>query len=258
MTFSTTRASEGDADFVCVPSNRMRQIAADLECIVSANARLKLAMMTAGHDLRQHLHTLVGMLELATAKVSAADSTAWFDRAKTQVRRVIEELEHLAIQAEIQSQIHPPSKSAFAIDSVFRQVCCDWESEALARNLRFSVVPSDAVVESDPKLLGVILNNLVANAVRHTRSGGVGVDSFIRDQHLIVVVNDTGPGIPEAELQRTLNSLPRPDPAGAGLGLGLSIVRRTAELLEHEIEITTAPNAGTSVSLRVPLAGPPV
>jgi two-component system sensor histidine kinase ChiS len=112
-------------------------------------------------------------------------------------------------------------------------------------------------VESNRRLLAVIMNNVVGNAVRHTTQGEVTVASAIRGKHLILAVSDTGPGISEEDLRRSFSLCSRIGGLNGGMGLGLSIARKTAEILGHEFEVLTSLNAGTCVRLYIPLAAPP-
>jgi two-component system, sensor histidine kinase len=109
-------------------------------------------------------------------------------------------------------------------------------------------------VESDPHLLGVIMNNVVGNAVRHTAEGAVTVASTVQGPFVILSVSDTGPGISQEDLRRSFSFSSRLGGLGKGMGLGLSIARKSAEVLGHEFEVSTAPSCGTCIRLHVPLA----
>jgi len=143
---------------------------------------------------------------------------------------------------------------------IFAGLAADFERLAGARGLRFRVRPTDAVVRSDPVLLRRILQNLVSNAVRYTREGGVllGVRHVSADQ-IAVEVADTGVGIPEAEHQTMFEEFRRGRGAGAaeasGLGLGLAIVRRMSAALGHDLAFQSEVGRGTRFRLVLPLVG---
>ena len=91
---------------------------------------------------------------------------------------------------------------------------------------------SRCAVSGDAAALTTLLSNLVDNAVRYTPAGGeVDVVVETRDGRPVLVVRDTGPGIPGGRARARVRALrPRPRRAGApGSGLGLAIVRRIAE-----------------------------
>jgi CheY-like chemotaxis protein/anti-sigma regulatory factor (Ser/Thr protein kinase) len=118
------------------------------------------------------------------------------------------------------------------------------------------------VARSDAALLERIVGNLVANAVRYTRRGGVVVGVLRRGRELGIAVVDTGIGIAPSEAARIFEEFYQvPDarvPAGRkGMGLGLAIVRRFADLLEHRVELRSQPGTGSRFMVRVPRAPAP-
>jgi signal transduction histidine kinase len=109
---------------------------------------------------------------------------------------------------------------------------------------------------SDRRLLSVILDNLVANAVKYTSLGQIDVDCRSEGDCLLVSVEDTGPGIACDELGRFAQSacMSQLDTIGSGMGLGLDIVHRSAAPLGHEIDVASVPGIGTCATVKVPLA----
>src|SRR5277367_4057188 len=250
----TNHADQAEVDYICIAGDLLRRMMSELQSAVASNSRLALSMATAGHDLRQRLHSLLCTIELLGRPESPTRAAELTRSAKVQIFRLANELEELALQADSDSASSSPLKQSIAVAPVLEQVHLDWHSEARAKSLGFRITHTAAMVESDPYLLAVIVNNVVANAVRYTHSGEVCVDCDIENGHLMLRVRDTGPGIPDYVLQRTLGAPTSARSTGVGLGLGLSIVRRTADLLGHSLDFTTGANTGTCVRLRVPLA----
>ena len=247
-------ADQAEVDYICIAGDLLRRMMSELQSTVATNSRLALAMATAGHDIRQRLHALLGTIELLTSTESETRAADLARSAKAQIFRLANELEQLTLQADSGSASSSPLKTSVAVTPVLKQVHLDWYSEARAKQLRFKITHTLAMVESDPYLLAVIVNNVVANAVRYTHSGEVSVDCDIEDGHLVLKVQDTGPGIPDWALHEAVGASHSARSAGAGLGLGLSIVRRTADLLGHSLDFTTGADSGTCVRLRVPLS----
>jgi CheY-like chemotaxis protein/anti-sigma regulatory factor (Ser/Thr protein kinase) len=123
-------------------------------------------------------------------------------------------------------------------------------------------VATRAVVRTDALLLERILTNLVANALRYTRSGGVVVGVRRRGRHAAIVVCDTGVGIPADKQALVFEEFFQIGNPGRdrrrGLGLGLAIVRRLSSLLEHPLSLRSTPGRGTCFSIEVPYADGPV
>lgn len=101
-----------------------------------------------------------------------------------------------------------------------------------------------------------MLNNLVTNAFRYTREGVVVLGCRKRGNRVEIQVWDTGPGIPvdqQAMIFEEFVQLQNPArDRTQGLGLGLAIVRRTAELLKHPLELKSTPGRGSMFSITVP------
>ena len=106
----------------------------------------------------------------------------------------------------------------------------------------------------NPRLVDRLVANLLNNAVDHNVEGGaVTVSTQTRDGHAVLTVTNTGPKIPESELDRIFLPFERLDPArtsnGRGLGLGLSIVRAIADA--HDATITTRAPSDGGLSIQV-------
>jgi signal transduction histidine kinase len=243
-----------DMDYICVAADLLTKMMSALQSLELSNRRLTLAMATAGHDLRQWLHALFGTVELLSSSQDGVGRAQLCQRAKSLIFRLAGELEQLTHQAERDCGHAASSTHCFVIATVLEQIKSDWESEATAKRLEFTVAHADCLVESDQRLLAVIMHNVVGNAVRHTNQGAVTVSSTIEGRFVSLAVSDTGPGISDDDLRRSFSFSPRLGGLNEGMGLGLFIARKTAEMLGHEFNISTALNAGTCVRLSVPLA----
>ncbi|HEY5908365.1 MAG TPA: ATP-binding protein, partial [Vicinamibacteria bacterium] len=146
--------------------------------------------------------------------------------------------------------------------------------------------PPSLPVEGDASKVARIVQNLLLNALKYTRHGGVTVtwgDSLPNDaERWLVRVRDTGPGFPEGggvplataleeatQEARQIEGHPPAGPAHAapprpardvsfaesephGEGIGLSIVKRICEILDATLELESDPGRGTTVSVILP------
>ncbi|MGB3215178.1 MAG: ATP-binding protein [Alphaproteobacteria bacterium] len=102
--------------------------------------------------------------------------------------------------------------------------------------------------------------NVVQNALAHTRSGGhITINAQADQKTLILTVQDNGVGIPAAEQSRILQPFERIESqqAGRGVGLGLTLVQNIVTLHGGDFRLESAPEKGTTVTLRVPLSQSP-
>ncbi len=122
-------------------------------------------------------------------------------------------------------------------------------------------MPTTLAVDSDPVLLERILRNLVANALRYTRAGGVVVGARRRGAAVRIDVVDSGVGIAPEFRERIFDEFvqggvaPKSHVGGRGMGLGLAIVRRLAALLGHSARRwRRSPGRGSRFSVTAPRA----
>ena len=148
-----------------------------------------------------------------------------------------------------------PTISMFPIAELLGRIGSTFAAVAEEKGLALRLVSSSAWVRSDPVLLERIVLNLVSNAVRYTKSGGIVVGCRRRGAVLRIEVADSGPGIPEDQRRKIFTEFYRlADDAKtnqAGLGLGLAIVERLCALLDHPIELR-ASSVASPRSLRSP------
>ena len=115
----------------------------------------------------------------------------------------------------------------------------------------------DAVVRADRRALGRALSNLLDNAIRHARPGGlVELEIAQTPTSVTVTVTDDGPGFDPANHQLVTERFVQMDPGGSdvgGAGLGLAMVASIAVAHEGALELATPPSgSGLAVTLHLP------
>ncbi|APT76527.1 histidine kinase [Marinitoga sp. 1135] len=110
------------------------------------------------------------------------------------------------------------------------------------------------MIETDPLKMKQILVNIVGNAIKYTDEGYVNVHiSFDnKTKEFVIVVKDTGPGIPEDKLNDIFKPFVRLAKNKPGSGLGLAIVKRLIEKLMGRIHVESEVGKGTTIELRFP------
>jgi signal transduction histidine kinase len=246
--------SSTHADYICVSRQSLGRMMSERHSLELIIRRIALTMAAAGHDLRQRLHLLLGTVDLLTTSEHELRSAALKQRAKSLIFSLAADLEQLALQAQRENSPAGSQVQRIALKSVLEPLKTDWEPEASRKCLRFTIDLPDYEVDSDPHLLAVIMTNIVGNAVRHTASGEIAIASRIQSQFVILTVSDTGPGISQEDWRRSAGFSSRPSEANNGMGLGLSIARRSAEILGHQLDVSSIAGRGTCIQLCVPLA----
>lgn len=147
-------------------------------------------------------------------------------------------------------------RSRVSVQALFDRVRSRHERESAARRIRLNleVVPGAEFVDADPDRLEQALQNLAANALRHTPDGGeIMLSAYPDNGWLKLRVHDNGPGIPPEHLPLIFERFYKVDTArraSGGSGLGLSIVKAIVE--RHGGTITARNNGGAVFEIALP------
>jgi signal transduction histidine kinase len=209
-------------------------------------------MAVMGHDLKQPVNVINMCLTLLEPEIHGEEEKQTLAYAKAAIDTLSGELDALA-QASRLDQEHVRIATV-PVQRLFDNIRDNWSLRARAKGLDLRIMKSDVVIESDEKLLGTVLGNLVGNAIKYTEKGGVLVGLRRRGADYRIEIWDTGIGIPQAQREKIFDSFNQLDRQSEGLGLGLAIVRRTAELLGCEIRVQSRLRRGScfSVALNLP------
>jgi signal transduction histidine kinase len=217
-------------------------------------------LAAASHDLRQPTHAL-GMFVARLAQLRHdAETQQLVGSIDASLRAMQDLLDGLLDISKldagaIQVQIRP-----IVLGDLFAQLQSGLILSAEDKGLRLRVRPARVTVMSDPTLLFRILMNLLTNGLRYTHVGTVmlACRTSADGRFAHIEVRDSGIGIaPEhqssvfSEFYQVGNT---ERDRSKGMGLGLNIVRRTAQLLGHELSMQSVVGCGTRFRLSVPLA----
>jgi signal transduction histidine kinase len=117
-------------------------------------------------------------------------------------------------------------------------------------------VQDGSVFPSDRNRLQIILNNLLANAIRYrhpARKPQVFVESKLDGSQVEITVSDNGLGINDQHIDKIFDMFYRTSDTSAGSGLGLYIVKETIKKLNGSIEVSSRVNEGTTFKVILPL-----
>lgn len=217
----------------------------------SDDARARL-MAVAGHDLRQPLQVISMVLELLRPNLRAADARgarllALAQEACDQMLTELGALATASTQSEVSANVR-----VFPIAEALSQVGPRWRHHAKTKGLGLRVQQSRALVRSDPVMLATIIGNLVGNAIKYTDRGGVLVGCRVRGDSIFLDVIDTGIGLAPEVHEKIFDDFAQVDPGSDGVGLGLSIVRRTAAVLGHRVQVQSEPGRGSRFTVEMP------
>ncbi len=229
----------------------------------AANRAKSQLLAAASHDLRQPLHALGLYVAALSARARNAEWRPLIVNVETAANALERQFAQLIDLSRLDAGALTPERGSVALAGLFERIATEFAPEAAARGLAFRIAPSSLCVDSDPGLLERIVGNLVSNAIRYTREGGVLVGARRRGEQVAIEVLDTGVGIAPSHRERIFDEFYQigdgaTAPSSArGMGLGLAIVRRFAGLLEHAIELQSVPGEGSRFRVLAPRARGP-
>ena len=217
-------------------------------------------LASASHDLRQPMHAL-GMFMSRLMHLPHNDETRHLiGRIDASVHALQNLLDALLDISRLEAGVLRARPRHFPVQALFDEIGGELSAMAEERSLKLRLRPCPLWLDSDPVLLHRILLNLVSNALRYTRQGGVLVACRRRGGRVRIEVWDSGIGIPpesRTEIFKEFVQLANPErDRNQGLGLGLTIVERTAQLLGHPLTVDSRPGIGSRFAIEVPRAPP--
>jgi two-component system OmpR family sensor kinase len=203
----------------------------------------------AAHELRSPLTALKLQVQAAErARDEPARAAAVADMAAG-IERAIALVEQLLVLARAESVAADDAAEPVDLEVLARETVSELLPRAQARHQDLGLASSEpAAVRAPREALRLALRNLVDNAIKYTPEGG-RIDIALGPDWL--AVEDSGPGIPEAERQRALDRFYRvPGTEAGGSGLGLAIVKAVADRIGATLVLGSSALGGLRVEFR--------
>ncbi len=248
-------------------TKQVEQAMADLQRsnreLEEARARADAANMSKTRFLAAASHDLLQPLNAARLFLSALAETSLPESAERLVENVdlaFESIDRLLTAlldiSKLDAGVVTPVIENVALDPLLRRLVAEFAPVAERKGLALRMVPTDVVVATDPGMLIRALMNLVSNAIRYTRRGGILVGVRRQGAGFRVEVVDTGIGIPANQQSLIFEEFRRlgvdSDQRDRGFGLGLAIVERIARMLGHPLSVHSVPGRGSRFALSLP------
>jgi two-component system sensor histidine kinase BaeS len=236
------RAPEQGGDEVAAVARSFNKMADELtrraRALERSDATRRQLLADVSHELMTPLTAMRGYIETLAMSELQLDSPT-----RERYLRIVTEETHrlerivgdLLDLARLEGGGTSMRRERVDVNALFARVAARHERDLDERGVRLvpHVMPGAEQINGDPDRLEQALQNLAANALRHTPDGGEIhlTSSLVRDE-LMLTVRDTGPGIPEEHLPLIFERFYKADAArraAGGSGLGLSIVKAIVE-----------------------------
>jgi signal transduction histidine kinase len=232
------------------------RMAERIESLMTSERRL---LRDISHELRSPLSRL--HVALGLARQQAGDDQRALDRIEREAERLNALIGQLLMLARLESGATEPAREPVDLAAIVRDVVEDADFEVRSRRRAVRITATfECVAIGAPDLLRSAVENVVRNAVRHTREG-TAVEVAMRagePEHVVIAVRDHGSGVPEDVLPHIFHPFYRVGDARdrhtGGVGLGLTIAHRTIRLHGGTVRAVNALDGGLVVELTLPVA----
>lgn len=208
------------------------------------------------HDLRTPLTNINGFLSgMSDGVIKPEDYPKYLGILRSETKRLISLTGSILETAKIQSSSIELTKETFSLKKVVNEAAD--ANSALSMKKKISVViqiPAELTLYADKVKIGLVINNLINNAIKYTDNGGkVSIEAHRGDKGAEITVADNGIGIPEKDLAAIFDRFYRAENSSeSGYGLGLSIAKAYIEAHGGSISIKSAQGEGTKITFNIP------
>jgi signal transduction histidine kinase len=235
--------------------------------IAEANRAKSRFLANVSHELRTPLNAIVGYNSLARDGVYGDLSSPLrgvHDRIAAAADHLLGLVNDVLDLSKIEVGRMAVEPQVVNVGALVDAVATVIEPMAGAKRLHVDVVVARDIPDlyTDPGHVRQILLNLVANAVKFTEKGAITIVARKQDADLgdgvVIIVEDTGIGIAREDQDRIFQEFEQVRPSGRGdslergTGLGLAIARKLARLLGGDVQVRSAPGAGSRFILSLP------
>ena len=206
------------------------------------------------HELRTPLARLLALLESAT--LPGSDVGELLEQARQEVEQARELIDDVLFLGELETGREVVALGRTRAEPIVEEVVASFADRADHAEVALEArVDGSVELPLRPRMLRVVLENLLANAIRYAGPGSTCVvDVTGPAEGAALVVADDGKGVDPADLPRLFERFYRGDEArtSRGTGLGLAIVKHVVTAAGGDVEATSEPGQGLTVRARFP------
>lgn len=234
---------------------------ANEQAYIQANETRKLFSASMNHELRSPLNSIIGNTQILLMDSNIPDNERElleniFGSSKNMVQLVNDLLDFSRLEAgeftinlvdfnllELRTNLH----AMFA-------------NTAKEKNLEYEITMEEGMlleIHADFTRIQQIIVNIVSNAIKYTREGKVSINMYFRDDNLIVVVKDTGVGMPKETIDDLYTPFKRIEEGKntniQGTGLGMFVVKNLLSQMNGTIQCVSEVGLGTTFTVMIPV-----
>jgi PAS domain S-box-containing protein len=217
---------------------------------------------TMSHELRTPLNVIIGYTDILADSLTSAEQQTWLAHVRQSSLELLEMIEATLNLNRLQAGKDRPQIEPLPLANLWEDLRTEFDAlpRAAPITLRWEPV-GDTVLHTDRRKLKMIVKNIVGNALKFTPTGEIVVGCERDGDGTVIIVRDTGIGIPHEQLPHIFDMFRQVDSSDArsygGAGLGLYIVSQLVEQLRGSVAVESEPGRGSTFRISLPSASAP-
>ena len=225
------------------------------QLLEQTNAELDRFVYSVSHDLRAPLNSIQGLINIGDTTEDSQELKQLLGMMKNRVKKLYSFIDEIiSFARNTRTEI---IKQSVNLHDLVKEIFENTQYRELSADIDFRMnVASEINLETDRGRLGVILNNLVDNAIKYHRHSHPGKYVAIQTEDLgneiLIKIVDNGQGIPAEAQPKIFEMFFRASENSKGSGLGLYIVKDMVERLGGSISLKSEKGEGTTFTIKLP------
>lgn len=209
------------------------------------------------HELRTPITTIIGATDNLQSKgghITENDKSILLNEVSLAAARLNQQVENLLNMSRLESGVFTIKRDWVDVRELIYNALQRFEPSINKYRVSVHVPESLPLFKLDFGLMDQVLHNLIGNVIQHTPEGtDLIITADCLEERLVIVVSDTGPGFPLADVDRVFDKFYRVEGSRpGGTGLGLSIVRGFAEAHGGTVTLRNLPLSGAEFRIEIP------
>ncbi|MCO1370223.1 ATP-binding protein [Burkholderia multivorans] len=242
-----------------------REMEAARQAADQASRAKSMLLATMTHEIRTPLNAMLGNLELLEKAPDANQQQARLQAVTTASRGLLHTIDNILDMIKAEAGRMTLESVRFRLAELVREMASMYAPGAAAKGLALHCKVADNLAPlyyGDPVRLKQLIGNLLGNAIKFTDTGFVALEVYVAPEGsagspVVIQVRDTGIGIAPEHLGHLFEAFTQADASIAGrfggTGIGLALCKKIAQAVGGDIEVESAPGAGSTFKAMLPL-----
>lgn len=230
------------------------------EMAEAANKMKTQFLANMSHEIRTPMNSILGFTDIMLEEETDEEKLEKLNIIKNAGKNLIKIINDILDLSKIEAGKLDILQSQFSIKELVYSFYKIFSIQAKEKNIEFIIKIEKNIPDfifGDEHRINQILMNLISNAFKFTKTGKIHLECSIENEKLILIVKDTGIGIPEEKLEGIFMPFEQADASTTrrygGTGLGLAITKRLVELLNGNIILRSKVNEGSEFIVEIPM-----